>query len=250
MATVSVVPPGGLAALQFSEVAPGRSTQLIWGAVLPVCLTIKGKTGFLGLDWWKKSGCKLLVWCGCFFQGRVKGGKVGQLGWKERGGVCAGGSWAQAHGLILTHNNTHTLVCLWGPGYVKVMADGALGRRHCDGASCWLFFHVIEEISSCQWPMTGSKQVQTENQKEIRWKRPADILTAEEKKKAHLFQAERDFSHLRREQHPSSNYLILFGRCLGRHSYYVMLSPLPCLYIPSGKRWGACAGLKPTQISM
>lgn len=49
-----------------------------------------GKTGFLGLDLLKKA-CKLLVRCGCFFHSTGKGGKVGQLGWRERRVVCVGG---------------------------------------------------------------------------------------------------------------------------------------------------------------
>lgn len=35
----------------------------------------------------------------------------------------------------LSHPQTHTLV-LRGPGFVKVTADGALGRLHRVGASC------------------------------------------------------------------------------------------------------------------
>lgn len=115
------------------------------------------------------------------------------------------------------------------------MADGALGRRHYDWGFSLTFLSCIEEISSCQWPMTGSKQAETENKEEIRWKGLADILTTGEKSKAHLFRTEPEFSRLRCEQHPSLNYQIGFGRCFGRHSYYVMLPPLACLYIPVGK---------------
>lgn len=152
VATVSVVAPGGLAALQFSlsgpwqeHAAPNRTWWDLGNQT--------GKRVFLGLDSWKKSGCKRLVWCGCFFRSRGEGGKVGKVGWKDK-------EWGLFR-LIFTHRNTH-LSCLWGPGYVKVMADGALGRRRCYGASGWLFFHVTEEISSCQWPMAGSRQVKTE----------------------------------------------------------------------------------------
>lgn len=83
MATVSVVPPGGLDALQFSKVAPWQEHAAHFRRV-----GTGNQTGkFLGLDLWKKSGCKLLVQCGCFFHSRGRYGRWGNWAGK-RGEGC------------------------------------------------------------------------------------------------------------------------------------------------------------------
>jgi len=83
-----------------------------------------------GLDFWKKSGCKLLVRCGCISSiagwGR-QGGATGLEREERRGSTSADLEHVRSLPLLKTHTHTHThkRVCLWGPGDVKVTADGA-----------------------------------------------------------------------------------------------------------------------------
>lgn len=146
-----------------------------------------GRKGSFGFDSYKKKECKLAVCCECFFHSMVGERRWGYRIRKYRT-KCF-----EAHTLILRHTHICQSLRPWLRKGHGRLSSGLPALQQ----------GVLVEISSTSLKRSaaGSKPVKVR----IRrcWdtnKGLADILTAEEKKKAHLLQ--HDASLLQCEQHP------------------------------------------------
>lgn len=110
-------------------------------------------------------------------------------------------------------SKTHKRVCVWGPGYVKVMADGALGRQHCD-----VKLLVDFSITSLKRSAAVSGPWLDPNKVKLRiWRRldGRDWLTSwRQKRRRNLFSDRAWLLSFLREQHPSSILLFFWGDLL------------------------------------